>query len=76
MTALRFPGNQGSSIGSFRIPTTICYRLDGSMYKCGAEADGLEQDCSGGPDEDSADEEDGDNPRYEDLVFYRLYVKN
>ena len=60
----RFPGINNYT-GSTRVSTVVCYKPDGSVYKCGAEAENLRREGS-----DFADLGE-DDPRYEELSFSR-----
>ena len=64
----RYPGRENTP-KDYRVPTIVCYRPNGVMYACGAEAEALEEDSDSGFVDVAEDE-----PKIEDLQFVRRYV--
>ena len=58
-----------SNVSDFRVPSVVCYGLDGTVRACGAEAEALEREF----DTDFVDIGD-DGSDYGELVFVRRCV--
>ena len=59
----RYPGRENTP-NDYRVPTIVCYRPNGTVYACGAEAEAVEDDADSGFVDLAEDD-------IEDLTFVR-----
>ena len=62
---IRYPGRENAP-NDYRVPTVVCYRPNGTVHACGAEAEDLEDDVGSGLVDLAEDESN-----IERLVFVR-----